>query len=131
MFAKLKKDVEQKAIDIVMAYEEKQGRNPHIVSGKGCGYDIESDGRYIEVKGSSESWDTYNWLCLYPTEVDCLRKFSNNFYLYIVKMDRKNLSENFNLYVIPGKSLLEKFNIKVTAYSLSPISQRKLKEYKT
>lgn len=130
MFAELKKNVEQRAIEVVVKYEKEQGRNPVHVSGKGCGYDIKSDNRFIEVKGSSESWVSYNWLCLYPTEVDCLRKFPGNFYLYIVRLDRKDLGGKYDLYIISGKELLEKFNIKVTAYSLSPISQRKLKEFK-
>ena len=41
-----------------MDYEKAQGRNPVVVSKKGLGYDIESSGRMIEVKGVGESWKT-------------------------------------------------------------------------
>jgi hypothetical protein len=50
-------EVEQKAMDVVMAYESAQGRNPEDVHEKNLGYDIKSvdprsgELRLIEVKG--------------------------------------------------------------------------------
>lgn len=121
----MKKSVEQKAIEIVKAYETAEGRNPINVSKKGVGYDIESDGRKIEVKGVSESWKTYTWQSLHPSEVECLDRNTENFYLYIVKFDDNKSS----LYIIPGDKLKEEFKCRVTAYALTPISRKKLKQF--
>jgi len=122
----MKNQSEKKAIEIVMDYERKSGRHPKNVSKTGCGYDIESDNRFIEVKGIGENWRTYTWQSLYPSEVDCLNKNPENFYLYIVKFDDKS----HDLYIIPGPDLKTKFSIKITAYALTPISRKKLSEFK-
>jgi hypothetical protein len=115
-----------KAMEVVISYEIGQGRTPKDVSKVGVGYDIESDGRKIEVKGIGESWKTYTWQPLYPTEVECLNNNSKDFFLYIVKFT--DIGEH-TLYVIPGKDLLEKFQVKIASYQLTPISQRKLREF--
>jgi uncharacterized protein DUF3883 len=96
-------------MEVVIRYEIGQGRTPKDVSKVGVGYDIESDGRKIEVKGIGESWKTYTWQPLYPTEVECLNNNSKDFFLYIVKLT--DIGEH-TLYVIPGKDLLEKFQVK-------------------
>lgn len=119
------KSVEQKAIEIVRAYEIAEGRDPKDVSKNGVGHDIESSGRIIEVKGVSEAWKSYTWQSLCPSEIECLNKNINNFYLYIIKFDDNKNS----LYIIPGKKLKKEFKFKITAYSLTPISRRKLKEF--
>ena len=118
--------VEQKAMDAAMEHEATEGRNPVIVSKKGVGYDIESDGRMIEVKGVSENWKTYTWQSLYPSSAECLERNPENFYLYIVKFNPQGKSA---LYIIPGRDLQNKFKLKVTAYALTPISKRKLREF--
>jgi len=117
--------IERRAIEIVRLYETAEGRNPINVSKKGVGYDIESSGRMIEVKGVSESWKTYNWQSLFPSEVECLNRNTKNFYLYIVKFE----SNENSLYIIPGDSLIKEFKRKITAYALTPISRKKLKEF--
>lgn len=119
------KSIEQKAIEIVRRYEIAEGRHPNNVSRKGVGYDLESSGRMIEVKGVSENWKTYTWQSLYPSEVERLDRNAKNFYLYIVKFDDNKNS----LYIIPGDRIKEEFKLKVTAYSLTPISRRKLKKF--
>lgn len=119
---------EHKAIEIVIEYEKQQGRNPINVSKTGCGYDIQSSDRLIEVKGVGESWKTYTWQSLYPSEVRCINKNPKNFYLYIVKFDKKN-NDEFTLFVIPGKELKKQFKVKITAYALTPISKAKLRQF--
>ena len=80
----------------------------------------------IEVKGKAEGWETYNWQDLYPSEVECLRKNPSKFFLYIVKFSEK---AKCDLYIIPATDLIEKFNIKIAAYSLTPISRTRLREF--
>jgi len=113
-------------MEIVRGYETKEGRNPKDVSKNGVGYDIESDGRKIEVKGVGENWKTYTWQALYPSEVECLNKDAQNFFLYIVKLSD---GREHTLYVIPGPDLLGKFQLKIASYSLTPISRGKLREF--
>ena len=76
-----RKQVELKAIKFVMDYERKQGRNPKDVSKTGCGYDIKSNNRYIEVKGSSLNKPSFVQFNQYNFKA--LQK-ENNFYLYII-----------------------------------------------
>jgi len=75
-------------MDVVCEYETLAGRSPTRVHGDGVGYDIHSQSakeeRFIEVKGVSESWKTYTWQSLHFTEVDCLKRNSGKFFLYIV-----------------------------------------------
>lgn len=110
---------------MVIEYEHSQGRHPKNVSRKGVGYDIESDGRMIEVKGVSENWKTYTWQYLYPSEARRLDTDQNKFYLYIAKFDGAQRS----LYVIPGDRLKKEFKLKVASYALTPISKRKLRRF--
>jgi hypothetical protein len=133
--------ISEKSMDIVVKYEESNGRKTKIVNTKGVGYDIlsekEEEQRFIEVKATSESWKTYNWLPLYYSEVNCLNKYPNKFYLYIIKfnLDKNNRNKenldvaDYEIFVINGTELLENFKIKPETFSLSPISQRKLAKY--
>ncbi|OGZ56687.1 MAG: hypothetical protein A3H64_03030 [Candidatus Ryanbacteria bacterium RIFCSPLOWO2_02_FULL_45_11c] len=123
------KQAEQKAIEIVMEYEKRKGRNPLIVSRRGVGHDIESDGRMIEVKGIGESWLTYTWQSLYKNEVECLNNNPKDFYLYIVKFKDKNSDEIVGFYIIPGIDLKSKFRIEVETYGIRPVSKHSLKEF--
>ncbi len=76
------KEVEQKAMKIVMEYEKSHGRNPKDVSRTRCGYDIESGNRCIEVKGQSSV--RADWIWITPTIVRNLGKKLANYYIYIV-----------------------------------------------
>jgi hypothetical protein len=122
----------KKAIDLVLDYERKQGRNPEDVSNnrKHPGYDIKSNNRMIEVKGVGESWNTYNWQSLYRTEYECLKNNPSNFYLYIVKFIDKESDKVEGFYIIPGTELESpKFRIEVETYGISPLSKRRLSEF--
>ena len=112
-------------MEIAIAHERAEGRNPVDVSKKGVGHDIESSGRLIEVKGVGESWTSYTWQPMYVSQVECLNKNPGSFYLYIVKFDDGASS----LYVIPSGSLKKDFKLKPESYALTPISKRKLKGF--
>jgi len=45
------KEIEGRAVEFVCSYERANGRVPHDVRTKRTGYDVESGGRKIEVKG--------------------------------------------------------------------------------
>jgi hypothetical protein len=79
--------IEQKAIDIVMAYEKAQGRTPKDVSSARCGFDIKSGDRRIEVKGQSNK--RASWIWISNTIVRRLGKNLTNYYIYLV-YDIKN-----------------------------------------
>lgn len=81
------KSTEQKAMEIVMRYERKQGRKPKDVSKTRCGYDIKSGNRCIEVKG--ESSKRASWVWINNSIVRKLGKKLANYYVYIV-YDIKN-----------------------------------------
>jgi Protein NO VEIN, C-terminal len=113
-------------MEIAMGYETREGRSPKDVSREGIGYDIESNGRKIEVKGVGESWKTYTWQAMYTSEVERLNANKDDFFLYIVKFSDE---EQHTLYIIPGIDLLAKFQLKIASYSLTPISRGKLREF--
>ena len=74
--------IEQKAMNIVMEYEKKLGRSPKDVSKTKGGYDIQSNGRYIEVKGVSSK--RAGWFWINNSIVRNLGKNLANYYVYIV-----------------------------------------------
>ncbi len=76
------RDVENKAIALVVEYERKQGRNPRIVSRTGCGYDIKSENRCIEVKG--QSMKNPDFIYLYKKTLAKLGADTLNYYIYVV-----------------------------------------------
>jgi len=129
------KQRERKAIEFVIGYEKKQKREPEDVSKNSShsGYDVKSGDRMIEVKGVGESWRTYNWQPLHTTEVACLKRSPNDFYLYLVKFKDTASDDIVGFYVIPGLELLNEtnFRIEVENYGLRPISQRRLSKYLT
>lgn len=71
----------EKAMLWVMEYERLNGRNPKDVSKTGCGYDIESVGRFIEVKGTARNRKT---LSLYKKLLKQLGGKINQYYIYVV-----------------------------------------------
>ena len=129
------KRIDKEAMNIVLDFELKNSRQPEDVSQVGVGYDIKSTSpdkqeRFIEVKGVSESWKTYNWQPLFYTEVQCLKNNPDKFFLYIVYFNKQGEELPINLFVISGKDILSSFNIKPMTFSLSPISRRKLLPHK-
>ena len=75
-------NVEQKAMEIVEAYEKSRGRTPKDVSKTRCGYDIKSGRRCIEVKGQSDK--RANWIWINNSIVRNLGKKLSDYYIYIV-----------------------------------------------
>jgi hypothetical protein len=80
-----------KAMEFVLKHEAEEGRNPRDVSTKGLGYDIESDSRWIEVKGSSSKKPPFIRLSWYNFEaLQKATKKGKEFWLYIVvDVDKK------------------------------------------
>ena len=81
-------EVEQKAMQIVMAYERSQGREPKDVCRTRCGYDIKSSERYIEVKGQGKKRADWIWISNSITRL--LGKNLANYYIYIIYDIREN-----------------------------------------
>src|SRR3989344_8539144 len=76
-------DVEQKAMKVVVRYEKRRtGKDPKDVSGTGCGYDIKSGSRFIEVKGFYN--ERYPSLSLYKKLKEQLGERINRYYIYVV-----------------------------------------------
>lgn len=76
--------VQKRAMDVVIEYEKQQGKNPVDVSKEGKGYDIDSDGVRIEVKGNGGYltfvlFNSYNMDAL-----EKARKDKTPFKLYII-----------------------------------------------
>src|SRR3989344_5259487 len=94
--------VEKKAMEIVVAFEKAHSRKP--IRTTRCGYDFESSGRFIEVKGVSEI-NHYTYQGMTSKEVKCVKDYPNKFYLYIVRFNDKSCSD-YALYIIPGTKLV-------------------------
>ena len=108
---------EQIAIDVVIKYEKKKGRNPKIVSGqKSKHWDIESGKRLIEVKGLGAGRTSFDfWLedSLFKLDKSTKRRY----YIYVVynigKQPRlkilhpdeifKNLQKETKAWIPPAK----------------------------
>ena len=95
------KETERRAISIAIEYERKAGRNPQVVSGSGCGYDIESrtdDGRetrHIEVKGRGKK----NAPHVFLTDDECsLARTDRQYWVYLVL----GSEDDFHLFAVPG-----------------------------
>jgi hypothetical protein len=126
------KSVSKRAIEAVIEYERKNLREPKNVSRDGVGYDLHSGDRCIEVKGVSESWKTYTWQSIYPSEVDAMKSNPTLYWLYIVKFEDKEDESAYEIYTIPATEFVsdEKFRLRIASFSLTPISRKKLEEYR-
>lgn len=102
------RDVEQKAMQLAIEYERHQGRSQKDVSMTGCGYDVESDGRLIEVKGMSHR--TGDFISLYKKLFVKLGKDVASYYIYVV-YDIKN---NPKLKIIPPDVILANLEIETS-----------------
>ena len=115
------KTTEQKAIEIVMRYERKQGRKPVDVSTKGLGYDISSSGRYIEVKGKAQGDGIPQWITLYKKVISKLGRKIMKYYIYIVYdlPSKKRRKTKPKLMILPSHLVLSNLEIDVN-YILFP-----------
>ena len=104
--------VEQKAVNIVLKYEKKQGRKPINVSRDKCGYDIKSDDRFIEVKGTKGK--KAGWFLITNTIVRTLGKNLSNYYVYIVY----DINENPKLKILDPDDIFK--NLKIDTNFLIP-----------
>lgn len=104
------KTTEQKAMDIVMKFERKCGREPKDVSKTGCGYDIKSNKRLIEVKGKAQEGRIPQWINLYKKLISKLGKDIMNYYVYIVYDVRKKKG-NPKLLIFPPEIVLSNLEI--------------------
>jgi hypothetical protein len=89
-------EVERIGMEIAMAYERSQGREPVDVSKENLGYDIRSEGkgevRYIEVKARSDE----SYVELTMNEYLKARQLKEKYWLYVVC----NAQTNPTLYII-------------------------------
>ncbi len=98
-----KSEVEIEAMNWVIEYERSQGRNPVDVSGKGVGYDIQSDNLKIEVKGRGQ--DIKPHVLLNQPNIEALENANNNDYKLYVVMNPVN---NPKLIIFTKKDVLGK-----------------------
>ena len=85
----IRRQVEVAAMQAVLAYERQAGRNPIDVSQENLGYDIESSGRFIEVKGKASTGP----VALTLNEWIAAHRLGDDYFLYIVThaLDRPSL----------------------------------------
>jgi len=114
------RDTEKKAIEIVLKYEKLHGRSPKDVSGKKLGYDVESGGRLIEVKGMSAQKGDY--IPLYKKLFVKLGQRFKDYYIYVI-FDIKNRPKLRILNpetILSGIEIETYFMIKLKNYSNLP-----------
>lgn len=103
----MKKSIEKQAVDFVVKYEKKQGRNPEVLK-LGHGYDVLSSERKIEVKGHAPANPPFVTFSQYNFKA--LQK-EDNFYLYIVY----NLkSKSPKLIILDKLTVLERAKIQTS-----------------
>jgi len=90
------KEIERKAIRVVMEYEKK--RKPEEVKRKG--YDIISSGRCIEVKGCKK--EVGGWRMFQHNCFEALQK-EKSYFVYIVQKLKTRQPE---LYIIPRRDII-------------------------
>jgi Helicase conserved C-terminal domain/Protein NO VEIN, C-terminal len=108
-------EVEKIAIEVVMQYEQDQGRKPVSVEEENCGWDITSlhggqVARYIEVKGRASA----GGVALTPNEWIKAQRFGTDYWLYVVV----HCKTNPQLYLIqdPASKLHPKEEVSVVRY---------------
>ncbi len=128
--------VEDKAVELVMDWERKNGRNPVDVRGKGLGYDIKSESasekRCVEVKSRSQERQTF--VTMDGGLLKRLGKDVSNYYLYFVR----NV-ENYRptLRIVPAERVLSnlattvRFKFAITKETMEGIKELPLSETET
>ncbi len=108
-------EIERIGMEVAMADEKGQGREPQDVSAENLGFDIRSSGleqktRYIEVKARSYLGP----VALTPNEWFKAKRFGDDYYLYAVM----NAATNPELYIIsnPAQNLAAEERIEVVRY---------------
>lgn len=114
------KEVEDKAVELVLEYERKCGRNPISFGTKKRIYDIESSGRLIEVKGKAKHFGIIELQ-------NTIEKYRNNenYYIYLV-YDINNPPKTPKLKIIPKNIInnnleeLKKYKLRQKFFSNIP-----------
>ena len=101
------KKIEKKAIAIVIKYEKSHGRKAIEIK-QGKGYDIDSSGRKIEVKGIAKRYP--GWRLMDEHHFKAIQKH-NDYFLYIVEYVD---SDNPFLYIMPRDEIIKHLWAKVT-----------------
>jgi SNF2 family DNA or RNA helicase len=108
-------EVERIAVELVMKYEQEQGRKPVSVEEDNCGWDVSSllggqVARYIEVKGRAGE----GGVALTPNEWIKAQRFGKDYWLYVVA----SCKANPQLYLIqdPASKLKPKEEVSVVRY---------------
>lgn len=104
--------------------KNRTGKQPKISpQNSRLGYDIDSDGRHIEVKSAKSP---KKWLNLTPNESEKLIN-DPDYWLYLVEGDFEKKPLNIRVYMIPKNDLLEMTQIKVIVRltRLSNLNKRK------
>ncbi len=118
-------EIEKIGMEVAMAYEKRNGREPTDVSAENLGFDIRSKGdketRYIEVKARANEGD----VALTPNEWFKAKMLKEQYWLYIVA----NASSNPTLYLInnPAENLAPQEKVEVVRF-IVPKNQWKTKK---
>lgn len=101
------KETEERAMRVAILHQKRNGWQVKVVSGTGCGYDIESrskDGneiKHIEVKGRGKTASPHVFLT--DRELS-LAKSDSNYWVYLVLGPQRAIQ----LYAVPGKVVAER-----------------------
>ncbi len=109
----------KKAIELVVEYEKKQGRNPEVVNKRKFGYNIKSGDRFIDVKIGSKRGD----LLVSFTAFKNLGKSISNYYIYVLKGDE----EKPRMQILEPEFILQNFNL-LTLINIKANSTKKIPE---
>lgn len=106
-------EVDRAAIEIVLQYERREGRDPHPMNHNHPGYDIESKNaegtieRYVEVKGLSGAWTDFG-VGVKPRQIEQCRQEPDRFWLYVVEFALE--AERAQVFAIPNPvSLIDEY----------------------
>jgi len=104
------KEIEDRAIKAVIAFESNHKRQAHDVRKKRRSFDVESTNRSIEVKGIERTLrESGNWRFIQQQTVQLLLK-EENFFIYIVDNLAKGW-ENAGIYVLNREEALPYLSI--------------------
>lgn len=93
------KEIENRAVEVVLNYELRKNRNARDVRREGRSCDVESTERIIEVKGIAKTLsNSGNWRFIQQKSVQLMLK-ENNFYIYIVD-NLENGVDSAGIYIL-------------------------------
>lgn len=95
--------IEKIAMQKVMDYEKSQGRTPIHQKKRGLGYDVLSDGRKIEVKGTTWKWEK-----------------NKSSYQYVSDNERRTATHVYLVCDVHGKKDLHIFEMSTIHNALIP-----------